>query len=84
MTTRVAELSLDRYKYVVQVFIGEQRGEGVWYVMINESGFKRNNNTNRNEDEECCSRRSRIDVYRLGGRYSFWFLMESDSLKIRR
>ena len=73
MTTRVVELSLDRYKYVVQVFIGEQRGEGVWYVLNNESGFKRNNNTNRNEDEDCCSRRFRIDVCRLEGDVLFGF-----------
>ena len=28
----ISELALDRYKFVVQVVIGEQRGEGVWYV----------------------------------------------------
>ena len=30
------ELQLDRYKYVVQVVIGEQRGEGVRYIITNK------------------------------------------------
>ena len=32
----LSELQLDRYKYVVQVVLGEQRGEGVRYVTLQE------------------------------------------------
>lgn len=32
----ISDLNLERYKYVVQVVIGEQRGEGVKWVMTHQ------------------------------------------------
>ena len=35
MCIYLLDLGLDRYKLIVQTVIGEQRGEGVKYVLIN-------------------------------------------------